>query len=125
MLRLLANENIPRLLVARLRERNHDVRWIMEERRGIADPMVLAEAIQQQRVLLTCDKDFGELVFRQGRQASCGIILIRLIARSQAVWVDRVLPQLEAHEMRWTGHFGVLGSRKIRIAELPQTNQGE
>jgi predicted nuclease of predicted toxin-antitoxin system len=34
----------------------------MEEERGIGDPRVLAEALEQERILLTCDKDFGELV---------------------------------------------------------------
>ena len=48
MLRLLANENVPRLLVVRLRERHHDVRWITEEERGIGDPRVLAEALKQE-----------------------------------------------------------------------------
>jgi predicted nuclease of predicted toxin-antitoxin system len=98
------------------------VRWVWEDRRGIANPTVLAEALQQQRVLLTCDKDFGKLVFRQGRAASCGVILIRLIAYSQTQWVDRIVPLLEAHEARWIGHFGVVSGRKIRIAELPRRN---
>jgi predicted nuclease of predicted toxin-antitoxin system len=82
MLTLLANENIPRMLVSQLRQRGHDVRWVWEEQRGISDPQVLAEAMEQVRILLTADKDFGELVFRQGKQASCGVILIRLASRS-------------------------------------------
>jgi predicted nuclease of predicted toxin-antitoxin system len=123
MLRLLANENVPRLFVARLHQRSHDVRWIWEEQRGIADPRVLAEALEQRRVLLTSDKDFGELVFRQGKQASCGVILIRLVTRSQAEFVDRVLSVLEAYESRWIGHFAVIGNRKIRIVELPESHR--
>ena len=64
MLKLLANENAPRQLVATLRQRGHDVRWVLEEERGIGDPQVLREALAEQRILLTGDKDFGELVFR-------------------------------------------------------------
>lgn len=45
MLKLLANENMQRLLVSRLRERGHDVRWVLEEQRGIADPQVLSESL--------------------------------------------------------------------------------
>ena len=121
MLRLLANENIPRLLVASLRERGHDVVWIYEGQRGIIDPTVLAEALAQRRVLLTCDKDFGELVFRRGIEATHGVILIRLRSQSQAQFVARVLPVLEANESRWPGHFAVITSHGIRIVELPLT----
>lgn len=78
MLKLLANENTPRLLVAELRARGHDVRWVLEEARGIADPVVLRQAVTEQRILLTGDKDFGDLVFREGRAASCGIVLLRV-----------------------------------------------
>lgn len=78
MLKLLANENTQRLLVTRLRERGHDVRWVLEEERGMADPQVLSEALAEGRILLTWDKDFGDLVYRQGRSASNGLILLRV-----------------------------------------------
>jgi predicted nuclease of predicted toxin-antitoxin system len=119
MLKLLANENIPRLLVARLRELGHDVRWMLEEQRGIDDPLVLAQSIQQGRVLLTNDKDFGHLVFRQGKDASCGIILIRLISRSQTELTELVVPVLERLESSWPGQFAVISEKKIRIVNLP------
>jgi predicted nuclease of predicted toxin-antitoxin system len=119
MLKLLANENIPRLLVTTLRERGHDVVWIFEGERGIGDPRVLTAALQERRVLLTNDKDFGDLVFRQGKQASCGVILIRLMSQSQAQFVEQVLPLLETNESRWADHFAVITRRKIRIVGLP------
>ena len=67
MLRLLANENIPRLLIEQLRQRGHDVSWIREQNRGISDPLVLANAMKEARVLLTMDKDFGEYVSAMAR----------------------------------------------------------
>lgn len=120
MLKLLANENAPRLLVANLRQRGHDVRWVLEGRRGISDPQVLGEALAEQRVLLTWDKDFGELVFRKGQGASCGVILVRVHAtRSQAELSGIVLAVLEAHESSWRDHFAVIGRRRVRIRPLP------
>jgi predicted nuclease of predicted toxin-antitoxin system len=124
MLKLLANENIPRLLVASLRQRGHDVVWIYEGERGMGDPRVLADALQQRRVLLTCDKDFGELIFRLGNDASCGVVLVRLMSKSQSQFTDRVLPVLEANESRWLGHFSVISSRRVRIVELPAVGKG-
>ena len=99
MLKLLANENTPRKLVTTLRERGHDVRWVLESERGIADPQVLREALAEGRILLTGDKDFGELVFREGRDASCGVILLRVRGTtSQAELVAIVLPLINKHE---------------------------
>ena len=124
MLTLLANENVPRLLVFGLRQRGHDVRWVLEENRGIADPLVLAEALAQRRVLLTFDKDFGELIFRQGKQGTCGVILIRVLGtKSQVELVQIVLPVLEAHETSWANHFSVIERRRARIKPLPETRR--
>jgi len=119
MLKLLANENIPRLLVARLRERGHDIVWIREGQCGISDPVVLIRAQLEDRVLLTGDKDFGELVFSKGRQASCGVILVRITNRSQVEYTEFVLPLLEAHQETWPGRFSVMDNRRIRVKPLP------
>lgn len=77
MLRLLANENIAADVVDSLRGDGHDVAWIRAETPGTDDQAVLARAIQEQRILLTFDKDFGELAFRFGLPSTCGIILAR------------------------------------------------
>lgn len=71
-------------------------------------------------MLLTWDKDFGDLVYRQGRAASNGIILLRLSnTKSQADVVRIVLPVLEAHESNWPRHFSVIDRSRVRIRPLP------
>jgi predicted nuclease of predicted toxin-antitoxin system len=121
LLRLLANENIPRLLIEQLRQRSHDVRWIREDRRGISDPAVLADAMAEHRILLTIDKDFGEFVFRHGLAASCGIVLLRVTSSSQAEFAGLVTPILDANEARWVGHFSVISNKRIRVVALPRS----
>ncbi len=74
---ILADENIVSAVVSRLREDGWDVVWIAEVAPSIADPDVLARAMDDGRVLLTDDKDFGELVVREGR-AHRGVVLLRL-----------------------------------------------
>lgn len=64
MARLIADENIQSFLVGALRKDGHDVLYIAEYADGITDEEVLSIASDQQRLLLTEDKDFGELVFR-------------------------------------------------------------
>jgi len=77
-MRFLANENIPAAVVIALREGGHDVVSVKESMRGADDRVVLARAQTEQRVVLTCDTDFGELAFRSRLPAECGVVLIRL-----------------------------------------------
>ena len=77
-MRFLADENVPGPVVAGLRARGHDVFWIKESMPGADDPALLDLAQREQRVVVTADTDFGELAFRSGLPAQCGVVLIRL-----------------------------------------------
>jgi len=75
---LLADESVDRQVVERLRREGHEVLYVAEMEPGIADDDVLARANAREALLLTADKDFGELVFRERRLAACGVVLLRL-----------------------------------------------
>ena len=79
---LLANENFPRFAVDALRAAGHDVLWVRTEYPGATDEQVIQAAQTEERILLTFDKDFGELAFRSGLRADCGVILFRLTLSS-------------------------------------------
>jgi predicted nuclease of predicted toxin-antitoxin system len=83
-MRFLANENIPYDAILALRDKGHDVLWIRVEAPGTNDADVLKRAINEERILVTFDKDFGELAFRFRLPAQCGIILLRIPERSPA-----------------------------------------
>lgn len=87
----LANENFPLDAVEVLRQNGHDVAWIRVESPGISDPEVLSRAESENRILLTFDKDFGELAFRLKLPATTGIILFRIKAPSSAVVAQKVV----------------------------------
>lgn len=74
---LLADECVPAEVVARLRADGHAVEAAGDTAPGAADDDVLARAAGAGRVLVTADKDFGELVYRLGR-AHAGVVLLRL-----------------------------------------------
>ena len=74
----LADENVPGPAVFALRGHGHDVLWIKEVMPGAEDPVVLDLAQRERRVVVTADTDFGELAFRSGLPAQCGVVLIRL-----------------------------------------------
>lgn len=98
---ILADENIARAVVERLREDGIDVAWIAEAAPAAVDFDVLRIAFREGRVLLTDDKDFGELVIREGRPHR-GVVLARLAG----------LPMAERCEIL-SGLFQTLGSRLV------------
>ena len=79
-MRLLANENIAGVAVSALVSDGHDVAWVRTAAPGIADSEVLAWAARESRILLTFDKDFGELARIAKLPSSCGVILFRMPA---------------------------------------------
>ena len=94
--------------------------WIRDSAPGSADDAVLALAAREGRLLLTLDKDFGELVFRRGAQASRGVILFRIPQPSAAAVAERVTAVLEARD-DWPGHFSVVEEFAIRMRRLPES----
>ena len=118
-MRLLANENIPGDAVTALRAAGHDVAWVRSDAPGSSDRDVLARAIGESRVLLTFDKDFGELAWREGLPAHCGVILLRLPMPAPAV-AGRVIAEILAARDDWPGHFAVVEPGRIRMRPLPR-----
>lgn len=77
-----ADENFPRPALEALRNAGWEVFSVAEERPGISDEEVAALCSESKRVLLTFDKDFGELLFRRGLLVGSGVVLFRLIPES-------------------------------------------
>jgi len=114
---LLANENFPRSAVEALRAAGHDVVWVRTDMTG-ADDEVLARAQVDGRVLLSFDKDFGELAFRAGLPATCGVVLFRFAPVSPEFVAERVVTTM-AGSTPWVGHFAVVEETRIRLRPLP------
>jgi len=77
----LADESVDRGIVECLRQEGHEVSYVAEMEPGLPDDAVLDAANREAALLLTADKDFGEMVFRQ-RRFTGGIVLLRLAGLS-------------------------------------------
>ena len=117
-MRFLADENVPRAAVEELANRGHDVASVQESAQGATDREVLRRARSQRRVLVTFDKDFGELAFSSAR-AVPGIILVRMSLSSPGLLARRVADVIDARA-DWAGHFSVIDDRRMRMRALPQ-----
>jgi predicted nuclease of predicted toxin-antitoxin system len=115
--KLLADECCDAQLVEALRQDGHDVLYVLESMRGAVDVDILAKAFGEDRVLLTEDKDFGELVYRQCQPAS-GIILLRFEPHEDAQKLPRLQALISQHANSLLGAFVVLEVNKVRIRSL-------
>lgn len=116
-MRLLADENVPGAAVQVLRASGHDVSWVRTDAPGASDVDVLAKAGGEDRLLLTFDKDFGELAFRRGLPAASGIVLLRIPLPSTG-FSERLVRLIESRT-DWAGHFSVATDDRIRMVRLP------
>ena len=117
-MRILANENFPRDAVEALRQQGHDVAWVRTDAPGISDQVVLQRAQVEDRIVVTFDKDFGELAFRAKLPASSGIILFRISTVSPQQ-VARAAVAALGSRTDWAGNFSVVEDRRIRVTRCP------
>ena len=116
-MRLLADENFPRSAVEALAGAGHDVTWIRSQSPGATDEQVLAIARAEKRLLLTFDKDFGELVLKKGLAASDGVVLFRLPPGRPGELASSIVATLTARD-DWEGKFSVVDSERVRMRPL-------
>jgi predicted nuclease of predicted toxin-antitoxin system len=115
--RFLADENVSRLVVERLRERGFKIMTIADFQPGMPDRDVLTAAEANGLVLITEDQDFGEMVVRQKLRV-LGVVLLELDRLSNTAEADRVLEVLSGNVARLSGNLVVLEPGRVRIRPL-------
>ncbi|HKP53437.1 MAG TPA: DUF5615 family PIN-like protein [Chloroflexia bacterium] len=113
-MKILADENVDRQIVEQLRHDGHSVEYVIEMERSISDDIILDSANREEALLLTSDKDFGELVYRQRRLAN-GVILIRLGGLAPLTKASIVSKALIDHALQIEQSFTVVTPGRIRI----------
>jgi predicted nuclease of predicted toxin-antitoxin system len=115
----LADEGVDGPVVKHLRENGYDVTYIAEMATGIDDETILELAKNENRILITRDKDFGELVYRLQKIHS-GIILTRLAGIDAKTKAQMVLKVIEDYEEELSGAFTVIQPGIVRIRLLKE-----
>jgi predicted nuclease of predicted toxin-antitoxin system len=121
-MRVIANENVTGTVVRKLRQHGHDVLSVKESMQGADDRSILQRAETDLRLIITQDKDFGELAYRYRLPASCGIVLFRLSGVDSSTDNQRMFDVIESRS-DWIGRFSVVTNRRIRMRPLPE-NKG-
>jgi predicted nuclease of predicted toxin-antitoxin system len=92
----------------------HDVACVRDRDPRMADSDVLSWAVAEQRLVVTMDKDFGELVFLSG-QAHVGVLLLRFADADSAAKVAAVEAVVSTFGDQLAGHFSVYQNGQLRI----------
>lgn len=116
-MRFLADENFPGVAVSKLRSAGNDVVWVRTDAPGMPDSRLLAWAIRDRRIVLTFDKDFGELARGSSMPPTSGVILFRLRMSKPQDLADRIAA-IVAGRSDWLGHFSVVQPGRIRMRKL-------
>ena len=113
-MRFLADESCDFSVVRALRSAGHDVLAVAELASGSDDVMVMDVALREGRVLLTEDKDFGQLVYAHSKQSS-GVLLVRYPAQARKALSKAVVSFVAKAEAELPGSFIVMTPGRIRI----------
>jgi predicted nuclease of predicted toxin-antitoxin system len=115
-MKFVADESVDFPVIEILRENNFNVFSIAETTPSISDDEVLAIARAKNIVLLTQDKDFGDLVFRD-HHSHTGVVLIRLIGFPEDNAVI-VLNAIQKHQEQLLHSFTVVQERNVRVRKF-------
>lgn len=113
-MRFLADENLQSKIVAWLRSQGHDVLYAAESLEEATDAKLLSIAREEERVLITDDKDFGELVFHR-RLASAGVVLVRLETPRVSERIERLRQVWSQVESQAKRRFLVITEERVRV----------
>lgn len=118
-MRFLLDESADFRLGRYLETLGHDVTAISRDYpQALEDQEVLAIAVREERILITRDRDFGELIFRQ-QQVHRGVILFRL-GVSELQEATQRMDEIVEYLRDSPGQFIVVTGRGIRIRRAPE-----
>jgi predicted nuclease of predicted toxin-antitoxin system len=117
-MKFLANENIPRLSIILLRNNDFDINAISEISPGISDQKVLSIGEDENRIIITFDRDYGELIFQKKLEFSAGLIYLRFIPQTPLEPGELLLKILRNNDLSFNGKFTIIDKDKIRQRPL-------
>ncbi|TAL20706.1 hypothetical protein EPN90_00085 [Patescibacteria group bacterium] len=114
-MKFLLDANVRHSVGTFLESEGYDVRFLAgTAEHGLSDSDALALATRESRILITNDKDFGQLIFRQ-KLPHKGVILFRLSEESRASYLGRLKSIVEMYNDRLVDHFVVVTDEHVRF----------
>jgi predicted nuclease of predicted toxin-antitoxin system len=121
-LKLLADENLNRLIVRHLRLVDFEVGWVRESCPGAQDQDILSRADIGELVLVTFDRDFGDLIYRRGFPTPRAILYSRLSRANPQAIADRLVALIERGVV--DNHMTTIAAQGERLKAFPGVEDG-
>ncbi len=119
-MRFLADERFPLPSIRTLPAAGHDVAAVASESPGIPDELVLERAVREDRVLITFDRDYGRLLYRQDAPIPMGVVYFRIVPLSLEEPAEYLLALLERSKLTLLGALTVVERERTRQRPLPR-----
>lgn len=116
----LADENLPLPSIKHLRKTGTEIVSVAQECPGVSDETVLNLARDNGQIIVTLDRDFGELIFRRRLPAPPGLLYLHLVPRSPVEPAEYVLRLLAIDDLKLKGLFTTVSRSQIRQRPLPE-----
>lgn len=114
----LADENIPLSVIKRLREEGFKIISVTEEFKKSSDKKILDLASRNKWIIITFDKDFGEMVYNQNYGKPFGIILLRVTPKSPDYILQILKWLLMETGILFEENFVVVSKNKVRTIKI-------
>jgi len=114
-MRFIVDENTGPEVAAWLKKQEHEVFSVYEQARGLDDDSIIKKANNENYILITNDKDFGEKVYKENKKHK-GIILLRLADERPIVKIETIRLLLENYPDKLTENFTVVTETGVRFA---------
>lgn len=113
-MKFVANENFPLLSVRHLRDAGYDITAVVEENPGAEDEAILISANRENRIILTFDRDYGELIYKRKLPSPGGVVFFRFNPSNPNEPAEYILQLLSK---------GVLFENKFTVVERDRLRQ--
>jgi predicted nuclease of predicted toxin-antitoxin system len=117
-MRILADENIPHEAILALRAAGHDVFSASESTPGASDAAHITRAVEEDRLILTFDLDFGILAATASAKPAAGVLLLRLAPQNPEEVTALLRALLARPEIVWRGHLSIADRAHLRQRPL-------
>lgn len=117
-LKFLCNEDIPRATVELLISKGCDTAYVADGHAGITDKEVIQNSLNEGRIIITLDRDYGELIFKHGLKPKNGVIYLRLHEFDPEMPAKIILGILKESKLSFSEKFTVIDQNGIRQRNL-------
>lgn len=118
-MKYLANENFPLASVRLLRNAGYDVIAVAEEMAGEKDSVVLSRAAKEKLIILTFDRDYGDLIYKSRMPVPLGVVYFRFDPATPSEPYEHMLTLLKIEGLVLEGKFTVTNRQQTRQRPLP------